>query len=151
MSEKTDIRSLLTSRSRAKVTPRDSSLTSKQVPVKSEQHDKEPVNQPGFPASSAPQPQLPDLSNLQTELDSLPQVGKRLAVHLEQHIRARLLQLCDRHELTPEIVIEATLSLLQENPDLAAVTIEDAKVRLAKRKRAGLLRRTIAMAQKYGN
>jgi len=66
---------------------------------------------------------------------------------LEQNIRVALLKLCDRHELTPEIFIEAALALLEEKPDLVIKAVDDAKVRLAKRKRAGLLRRTIAMAQ----
>lgn len=147
MTEPTDIRSLLTSRSRARVTPRDSSLTNKPAPLEVEQEYRESAPETAPQRVSEPQPQLSELSSLQKELDSLPQAGKRLAVHLEQNIRVALLQLCDRHELTPEIFIEAALALLEEKPDLVVKAVDDAKVRLAKRKRAGLLRRTIAIAQ----
>ncbi len=147
MTEPTDIRSLLTSRSRARVAPRDSSITNKPAPLEVEQEDRESAPKAASQRASEPQPQLSELSSLQTELNSLPQVGKRLAVHLEQNIRVALLKLCDRHELTPEIFIEAALALLEEKPDLVIKAVDDAKVRLAKRKRAGLLRRTIAMAQ----
>ncbi len=144
-----DIRSLLTSRARAKVNARDNSLIGKRAAVEMGPAERQSADEPNAEAGGVPQPQLPDLSTLQAELESLPQVGKRLAVHLDQPVRAALLQLCDRHELTPEIFIEATLVLLQERPELGAIALEDARVRLAQRKRAGLLRRTIAMAQKY--
>lgn len=150
MNEPTDIRSLLTSRSRARVTPRDTSLTNKPLPLEVEQEVRESAPELPPQRASDPQPQLHELSSLQTELESLPQVGKRLAVHLEQDVRAALLQLCDHHELTPEIFIEAALALLKEKPELVVRAVDNAKVRLAKRKRAGLLRRTVAIAQKYG-
>lgn len=147
MTEPTDIRSFLTSRSRPKVPPRDSSLTN------NISFEDRAESGPGFEvekfASPVNQPETPDFSSLQAELDNLPQVGKRLAIHMDQVVRAELIQLCDLHELTPEIYLEAALVILRNKPDLIEAVVDEAKVRLAKRKRAGLLRRTIAMAQKY--
>ncbi len=85
------------------------------------------------------------IQQLQAELDSLPQIGKRLAIHLEQEIRANLLQLCDRQEITSETFIEAAYALLQENPELVEQIVKEAKKRLKQRKRAGLIRRTLSM------
>lgn len=148
MTEPTDIRSLLTSRPRPRVAPRDSSLTSK---VSFEDRaESSPGFEKGKGSLSANPPETPDFSNLQAELDNLPQVGKRLAIHLDQDVRAELIQLCDLHDLTPEIFLEAALVILRDKPDLIEAAVDEAKVRLAKRKRAGLLRRTIAMAHKYG-
>ncbi|MDV3002638.1 MAG: hypothetical protein N5P05_004293 (plasmid) [Chroococcopsis gigantea SAG 12.99] len=89
--------------------------------------------------------ELDQIQQLQAELDNLPQIGKRLAIHLEQEIRANLLQLCDRQEITPETFIEAAYALFQENPDLVEPIVKDAKKRLKQRKRAGLIRRTLSM------
>lgn len=148
MTEPTDIRSFLTSRPRPKVPPRDSSLTNN-VSFEDSAESGCGLEAEKF-ASPVNQPETPDFSSLQAELDNLPQVGKRLAIHMDQVVRAELIQLCDLHELTPEIYLEAALVILRNKPDLVEAAVDEAKVRLAKRKRAGLLRRTIAMAQKYG-
>jgi hypothetical protein len=58
-------------------------------------------------------------------------------------------RLCDEVEITPETFIEATCAMLQSNPGLKEKVIEDAIIRLQQRKRAGVIRRTIAMVQKY--
>jgi hypothetical protein len=73
-----------------------------------------------------------------------------LATHLEQGIREVLVKLCDSNDITLEILIEAAIAFLQEKPNFKSKVLADAKVRLAKRKRAGLVRRTLAMMQKYG-
>lgn len=146
MSDVNDIRSILTSKSRPKVTPRDTSLGNKSSTPKDEpitELDNE-ISEIDTSATSD------DLSGLQTELNNLPTVGKRLAVHLEQGIRENLVKLCDNSDITPEIFIEAAIALLQEKPNLMSKVLADAKVRLSKRKRAGLVRRTLAMMQKYG-
>jgi hypothetical protein len=91
-----------------------------------------------------------DLQKIQAELEKLPQIGKRLAVHLEQQIRAELLYLCDRQEITPEIFLEAAFVALQNQPELLKEIVTDAKERLATRKRAGFLRRTKSMIGKIG-
>lgn len=148
MTEPNDIRSFLTSKSRTKVTPRDTSLIGKQSQTRPDElstptsHD---PTQPDIQASTE------DLDGLQAELEKLPTVGKRLAIHLEQGVRASLVRLCDDNDITPEIFIEAAFALLQDKPALVTEIVADAKVRLTKRKQAGLVRRTIAMVQKYGN
>lgn len=148
MTESNDIRSLLTSRPRARVTARDSSLIAKTSlgEIESNKTDLE-ANQKTSPAISY---SSPDFSSLKAELDSLPQVGKRLAVHLEQEVRTNLMQMCDQHDLTPEIFLEAAIVLIKDQSDIVEAVVDEAKIRLAKRKRAGLLRRTIAVAEKYG-
>ncbi len=92
---------------------------------------------------------MEDLDRLQAELEKLPTVGKRLAIHLEQGVRASLVRLCDDNDITPEIFMEAALALLLEKPALVTEIVTDAKVRLTKRKQAGMVRRTMAMVQKY--
>ena len=153
MSDANDIRSILTSKSRAKVAPRDPSLSNKRSTSESkplvEIDDEIPETETETDTSTT-STTSEDLSGLQTELNNLPTVGKRLAVHLEQGIREDLVKLCDSNDITPEILIEAAIALLQEKPNLKSKVLADAKVRLAKRKRAGLVRRTLAMMQKYG-
>lgn len=151
MSDANDIRSMLTSKSRVKVAPRDPSLSNKRSTPESkplvEVDDEIPETEIDTSTTSATSE---DLSGLETELNNLPTVGKRLAVHLEQGIREDLVKLCDSNDITPEILIEAAIALLVEKPNLKSKVLADAKVRLAKRKRAGLVRRTLAMMQKYG-
>jgi hypothetical protein len=151
MSDANDIRSMLTSKSRVKVAPRDPSLSNKRSTPESkplvEVDDEIPETEIDTSTTTATSE---DLSGLETELNNLPTVGKRLAVHLEQGIREDLVKLCDSNDITPEILIEAAIALLQEKPNLKSKVLADAKVRLAKRKRAGLVRRTLAMMQKYG-
>jgi hypothetical protein len=90
------------------------------------------------------------LKKIEAELEKLPQVGKRLAIHLEQKVRADLLNLCDRQEITPEVFLEATFVILQNQENLLEEIVTDAKERLAARKKAGFLRRTISMIGKIG-
>lgn len=136
----TDIRTLLTSKSRAKVNPRDTSLRSMQ------KEQSEPLEPEEFVDSTSPESEVQQLQN---ELETLPEIGKRLAVHLEKGVRAELIKLCDEAEITPETFIEAACAMLQNNPGLKDKVLEDAITRLQKRKRAGVIRRTIAMVQKY--
>jgi hypothetical protein len=91
-----------------------------------------------------------DLQKIEAELEKLPQIGKRLAIHLEQKVRADLLSLCDRQEITPEVFLEATFVILQNQENLLEEIVTDAKERLAARKKAGFLRRTISMIGKIG-
>lgn len=146
MTEPDDIRSFLTAKSRTKVTPRDTSLIGKKTLTESDDLSnptKEILTEPEIQAS------MEDLSGLQAELEKLPTVGKRLAIHLEQGVRASLVRLCDNNDITPEIFIEAAFILLQDKPALVTEIVTDAKVRLTKRKQAGMVRRTMAMVQKY--
>ena len=142
-----DIRSLITSKSRPKVTPRDASLSLKRSLEVEEASDKSEISDADDSAQTKGEPQ--ELQRLQAELDNLPQVGKRLAVHLEQGIRADLLRLCESQEITPETFIEAAIALLQSKPELKEAVVADAKMRLRTRKRAGLVKRTMALVQKY--
>lgn len=148
MTEPNDIRSLLTSKARAKVAPRETSLVTKYSKAEPDESSTPQTNSPKNPET---QTSTEDLSGLQAELDNLPQVGKRLAIHLEQGVRAELVRLCDQHDITPEIFMEAAFALLQDKPTLVSEIVVDAKVRLTRRKRAGLVRRTLAMVQKYGS
>lgn len=149
MSEPQDIRSILTSKSRARVTPRDTSLRSKQTKKSPNSEPVEEVEElEEIDTSDEPEPES-ELQQLQTELETLPEVGKRLAVHLEKGVRGELVRLCDEAEITPETFIEAACAMLQNNPGLKEKVVEDAIVRLQQRKRAGVIRRTIAMVQKY--
>jgi hypothetical protein len=145
-----DIRSLITSKSRPKVTPRDTSLSLKRsLEVEEEASAPTEISDADDSAQTNGEPQ--ELQRLQAELDNLPQVGKRLAVHLEQGIRADLLRLCDEQEITPETFIEAAIALLQFKPELKEAVVADAKVRLRTRKRAGLVKRTMALVKKYSS
>ena len=146
MTEPDDIRSFLTSKSRTKVTPRDTSLIGKKTLTESDE-----LSTPANHAPTKPEVQASteDLDGLQAELEKLPTVGKRLAIHLEQGVRASLVRLCDDNDITPEIFMEAAFALLLEKPALVTEIVTDAKVRLTKRKQAGMVRRTMAMVQKY--
>lgn len=148
MTEPDDIRSLLTSKSRAKVTPRNTSLMGKRSLTQS---DELSTPESHAPTKKEIQASTEDLDGLQAELEKLPTVGKRLAIHLEQGVRDSLVRLCDDKDITPETFMEAAFALLQDKPALVTEIVTDAKVRLTKRKQAGLVRRTIAMVQKYGN
>lgn len=142
-----DIRSKLISQSKPKVAPRESSLKRTSSPVEEkiiEQQDQSLVQLEELESESRLQ-----LQQLQMQLERLPRVGKRLAIHLEQKIRADLVKLCDEQEITPEIFLEATIACLQQQPELLDSIIADAKVRLKQRKKAGVLRRTLAIVQKY--
>lgn len=154
MAEVNDIRSLLTSKSRARVAPRDTSLTRKTSPTSEESRiEVEPLS-PDVPELEPPvELEAKSKKQKKTEAassDILPSMGKRLAVHLEQGVRSDLVALCDRQDLTPEIFFEAATVFLQAHPDLLDEVITDAKQRLRRRKQAGLVRRTKAMMQKYG-
>ncbi len=142
-----DIRSKLISQSKPKVAPRSHSLKRKSSPVQEEIIEAE--NQSSPELDELVTESTSQLQQLQEELERLPTVGKRLAVHLEQRIRADLVKLCDEQEITPEIFIEAAYACLQQQPELLDSIIADAKVRLKQRKQAGVLRRTLAMVQKY--
>jgi hypothetical protein len=145
-----DIRSLITSKSRPKVTPRDTSLSLKRsLEVEEEAAAPTEISDADNSVQTNGEPQ--ELQRLQAELENLPQVGKRLAVHLEQGIRSDLLRLCDEEEITPETFIEAAIALLQSKPELKEAVVADAKVRLRERKRAGLVKRTMALVQKYSS
>jgi hypothetical protein len=137
-------------KSRPKVTPRDTSLSLKRSKeVEEEASAPTEISDADDSAQTNHEPQ--ELQRLQAELDNLPQVGKRLAVHLEQGIRADLLRVCDEEEITPETLIEAAIALLQSKPELKEAVVADAKVRLRERKRAGLVKRTMALVQKYSS
>ncbi len=142
-----DIRSKLISQSKPKVAPRSHSLKRKSSPVQEEIIEAE--NQFSPELDELGSESTSQLQQLQEELERLPTVGKRLAVHLEQRIRADLVKLCDEQEITPEIFIEAAYACLQQQPELLDSIIAEAKVRLKQRKQAGVLRRTLAMVQKY--
>ena len=142
-----DIRSKLISQSKPKVAPRSHSLKRKSSPVQEEIIEEE--NQSSAELDELGSESASQLQQLQEELERLPTVGKRLAVHLEQRIRADLVKLCDEQEITPEIFMEAAYASLQQQPEVLDSIIADAKVRLKQRKQAGVLRRTLAMVQKY--
>ncbi len=146
MSEPDDIRSLLTAKSRSKVAPRDASLISKRSEVDLVEESSSRLTDSQLEPVAEPLNQ--DFSEFQAELDKLPSMGKRLAVHLEENLRGELVRLCERNDITPETFIEAAFAAIQHKPALVEEIVADAKVRLRERKRAGFVRRTLAMVQK---
>ncbi|WP_156114160.1 hypothetical protein [Myxosarcina sp. GI1] len=87
------------------------------------------------------------MQQLSSELESLPKIGKRLAIHLEQNARTKLTTCCNQREITPETFIEAAIVLLENHPNLKEAILNEAESRLRLRKRAGYLRRTISMIE----
>ena len=131
-----DIRSLLTSGSRTKVSPRDATLNSN---TENKSAEKQPTANLQFASSSG------QIDKLEKELAQLPENGKRLAVHLEKELRNELVSYCNAKEITPETFIEASLVILKQHQEIKAEIVSEAHSRLALRKRAGFLRRTISM------
>ena len=158
-----DIRSLITSSSRTKVSPRDATLNNDtKKPKKSTAVAEEPSayqqnkrerssTAKNQSAEKLPIVDLPEASSsgqidkLETELSQLPENGKRLAVHLEKELRNELVSYCNQKEITPETFVEASLVILKQHPEIKAEMVHEARSRLAQRKRAGFLRRTISM------
>lgn len=154
-----DIRTLLTSRPRAKVERRDPTLKANLSNASVEEKD---VHQPedesleisnsepqevSFAPKTEEQP-LTEKQKLEKELENFPTMGKRLAIHLEQEVRNELLKLCDEEEITPETFMEATIVIIKQKPNLVKQVNKEAKRRLSQRKRAGLLRRTLSLMDK---
>ena len=135
MSEQ-DIRSLITSRQRKKVAPRDSTL----ITGKSEDL-KDSLEQEVQISSEIPEP----------EIFEEKKMGKRLAITLEQTIRSEFLSICDQAEITPETFIEAAIIFLKEEPHTLEKICDDAQDRLVQRKKAGVKRRSLTMMKKYGS
>ena len=142
-----DIRSLITSGSRTKVSPRDAALNKNITKQKSELDsslsDKSMEEAPSInieEASSTGQ-----IEKLETELSQLPENGKRLAVHLEKELRNELVTYCNQEEITPETFVEASLVILKQHQEIKTKIKDEARSRLSLRKRAGFIRRTISM------
>ena len=142
-----DIRSLITSGSRTKVSPRDATLNNNVEKPKQMQDSsltdksvKESSTIGLEEASSSGQ-----IEKLETELSQLPQNGKRLAVHLEKKLRNELVTYCNAEEITPETFVEASLVILKQHQEIKTQIANEARSRLSLRKRAGFLRRTISM------
>ena len=90
MSQEPDIRSLLESKTRAKVSPRNSSLLPEEsMPQTLASESDEPPEAVVSQDTNSSDRQL----KLEAELKNLPQIGKRLAVHLENSVRNDLLKL----------------------------------------------------------
>ena len=158
-----DIRSLITSGSRTKVSPRDATLNNniekqnkrtadvektselerskkQSLSSLSNKSQEESITVDREKASSIDQ-----IEKLETELSQLPENGKRLAVHLEKELRNELVSYCNQVEITPETFIEASLVILKQHPQIKSEIVDEARSRLSLRKRAGFIRRTISM------
>ena len=142
-----DIRSLITSGSRTKVSPRDAALNKNVTKKKSELDS-------SLPDKSVEEPRTIDvevasstgqIEKLETELSQLPENGKRLAIHLEKDLRNELVVYCNKEEITPETFIEASLVILKQHQKIKSEIVSEARSRLSLRKRAGFIRRTISM------
>ena len=159
-----DIRSLITSGSRTKVSPRDATLNNK---IEKEEKQSPKAEEASTCRESKKQ-SLSSLSlnksieksiavdreetsssdrieKLETELSQLPENGKRLAIHLEKELRNELVSYCNRLEITPETFVEASLVILKQHPQIKSDIVNEARSRLSLRKRAGFVRRTISM------
>jgi len=135
-----DIRSLITSGSRAKVAPRDASINSnidKTIPGESLEEAND-IEQQEISSSD-------QIEKLETELSQLPENGKRLAINLEKELRNKFVSFCNREEITPETFVEASLFILEQHPEIKSDIAVEARSRLLVRKRAGFIRRTISM------
>jgi hypothetical protein len=135
MSEQ-DIRSLITSRQRKKVSPRDSTLITGKSEESKDSLDKEIQIHSEISAS---------------EIFIEQKMGKRLAITLEQSIRSEFLSICDQSEITPETFIEAAIIFLKKEPHTLEKICNDAQDRLVQRKKAGVKRRSLTMMKKYGS
>jgi hypothetical protein len=135
MSEQ-DIRSLIASRQRKKVAPRDSALITGQSEDSKDLLDNEIDVHSGISAS-------------ETFVEQ--KMGKRLAITLEHNIRTEFLSICDQSEVTPETFIEAVIVFLKREPDALQKICGDAQERLVQRKKAGVKRRSLTMMKKYGS
>ena len=142
-----DIRSLITSGSRTKVSPRDATLNNnienqnkQPLPSRTNKSLEESIKIDQEEASSSGQ-----IEKLETELSQLPENGKRLAVHLEKELRSELVSYCNQEEITPETFVEASLVILKQHPEIKSEIANEARSRLLLRKRAGFIRRTISM------
>lgn len=149
-----DIRSLISSKKRAKVPARDTSvkINSGQSSGEVTTHNSSEYNktQSTSTEESTVEAELSPTEKTQqllTELEKLPRIGKRLAVHLEQDVRNELTTYCSEQGITPETFIEAAIVLLNQHPDLKTEIVSEAAHRLRARKRAGYLRRTISMLE----
>ncbi len=157
-----DIRTLLTSRPRPKVEKRDTTLKTNLNNTSVQDHDAHNTSDEGdesveisnsdsqemsYNPSTEEQP-LTEKQKLEKELENVPTMGKRLAIHLEQEVRNELLKLCDEQEITPETFMEATFVVVKQKPNLVKQIMKEAKQRLSQRKRAGLLRRTLSLMDK---
>jgi hypothetical protein len=156
-----DIRSLITSGSRTKVSARNASLNNNIEKQKDEQRSSSVRSSSGDlkPLASLLDQSVEESSTinveeasstghiekLETELSQLPENGKRLAVHLEKELRNELLSYCSQEEITPETFVEASLVILKQHQEIKTKIANEARSRLSLRKRAGFIRRTISM------
>ena len=158
-----DIRSLITSGSRTKVSPRDATLNNniekqkKRIPDAEETFElelskKQPVSsiysksvEESIAINKEEASSTKQIEKLETELFQLPENGKRLAVHLEKELRNELVSYCNELEITPETFVEASLVILKQHPQIKSEIVNEARSRLSLRKRAGFIRRTISM------
>jgi hypothetical protein len=141
-----DIRSQITASGKPRVSPRNSSLLPEVKNPQDFQH-LESIDSSESIELHSKIPPSKKIKQLEAELKQLPNNGKRLAIHLEQKIRQDFKSYCDRHEITPETFVEASLIVLENYPEIKAQIVTQAQTRLSIRKRAGLLRRTISMLE----
>lgn len=158
---KDDIRSLITSGPRAKVSPRDATLNNNAEKPKNEERSSSDRSSSGDlePLTSLTEPSVEEsptinsedtsstdsVEKLEIELSQLPVNGKRLAIHLEKELRSELLTYCNDEEITPETFMEASLVILKQHPEIMIKIANEARSRLFQRKRAGFIRRTLSM------
>jgi hypothetical protein len=143
-----DIRSLITSGSRTKVSPRDATLNNNNIEKHKQESFSSSPNKPvegSFTIDLKETSPSEQIAKLETELSQLPENGKRLAVHLEKEVRNELVAYCNQQEITPETFVEASLVILKQHQEIKEDIAKEARSRLFLRKRAGLIRRTISM------
>ena len=142
-----DIRNLITSGSRTKVSPRDTTLNSN-IEKQKDLHLSTLPNKSRVESATINIEETSSseqIDKLETELSQLPENGKRLAVHLEKELRNELVTYCNQEEITPETFVEASLVILKQHQEIKVKITHEARTRLLLRKRAGFIRRTISM------
>jgi hypothetical protein len=87
----------------------------------------------------------PSLDNLRRKVDEIPPTVRRAAVVLDERINEEIDNYCRRNRITLELFIEAVWVNLEKFPEVQADIVAEAQLRYKARKKAGGLRRTLAL------
>lgn len=87
----------------------------------------------------------PSLDNLRRKVNEIPPTVRRAAVVLDEGINEDIDSFCRRNKITLELFIEAAWVNLEKFPEVQADIVAEAQLRYKARKKAGGLRRTLAL------
>ncbi|UJB73425.1 hypothetical protein HRE53_32870 (plasmid) [Acaryochloris sp. 'Moss Beach'] len=80
---------------------------------------------------------------LESELASIPTIGKRRNLRLGEDIDEQIQDYCRQHEISHDVLIEALFLQLESNTALETEVLKEANNRHRLRKRAGQIRRLL--------